>query len=466
MKDWTAYGKDLIVLASMGYFGYQFFPAEVISAGLWLAGYTGLGLAGYSLYSIIKNWGTKWDNLQRFCSGTHIMGAMRSGKTTLLYSFLLWLFSNNHNGSFVSSHGIGNLLDLIPLKQVSQITLISPSHNTRGLNFFHRYKWNTAEREVLASQFVRLVEKCNTSWGDNIELYLLMAAQAILEWQEKTRKNITIYDIDKFLSSRKFQLQVCMDIENEIVIKTFEKPDMKSIHSALRKVRTLLANKSIANFINDPDGIDIGREMALDNTMIFNFSPDDIGVHAAEVLAEVASTQLINVGMTRNNESKFYAIILDECQAYGNRILQEALEQAGKRKLMLVLANHRYNQLPKDLQEACDLCGNKYYFRLRYEDAAHASKEFDNFYRPEEFVSLPDYHYLSREKFKKFRHMRNKPIPLPVYQGHKDLIIRRNQRNVDGKGLEGDTLCAESGGGQYTSTDRYILSPESHHLLA
>ncbi len=447
------YGVDLVLLATIGYFGYQFFPQEVMGLGLLLGKYAGLGMSGYVLYHILQK--PQWANLKRFCSGTHVMGAMRSGKTTLLYSMLLWLFDINHNGAFVSSHGIENLLELIPEEQVSQVKLISPSHGTKGLNFFKRYRWDRVEREILASQFVRLVERCNTSWGDNIELYLLMAAQAVLEWQEKDKRDITMYDIDKFLSNRKFQLQVCLEIDNEIIIRTFEKPETNSIRSTQRKLRTLLANQSIAEFINDTDGIDIGREMAIDNTMIFNFAPDDIGVHAAEILAEVAATQLINIGMTRKDDSKYYAIILDECQAYGNKILQEALEQAGKRKLMLILANHRYNQLPKDLQEACDLCGNKYYFRLRYDDAAHASKEFDRFYEPEEFVALPDYHFLSREKFKKFRHMKNKPIPVPTNQGQKDLIIQRNRREtyVDGPGQASNQLCNHGGSSEYSTTN-------------
>lgn len=227
-----------------------------------------IGSGVYTIYKISKSKKVEFlDDLHqtiedRSCS-THIIGVAGSGKTYFAMKMFVEDISKGYGALWLSTQGIENsdLLNYIPKTKINKVILFKPYVNKPlGINLLKTYTNTQLERSLIADSVVVLFKRLFDNFKDNMESILTASVLALLEYSDKTKDKISLWDLYTFLTNsyyrdiiiNKVDNTVALDMLNEINDEN-NKQVKSSLNALLRRFRKLLYHDQMLAFLSQKD---------------------------------------------------------------------------------------------------------------------------------------------------------------------------------------------------------------------
>ena len=406
-----------------------------------------IGMGGYAIYKISKSNKTSflYDLHQtiedRSCS-THIIGVQGSGKTYFAIQMFVEDIKKGYGALWMSTQGIENsdLLNYIPDNKVSKVILFKPyTSNPLGINLLKTYTDTQLERSLIADSVVVLFKRLFDNFKDNMESILTASTLALLEFSNKTKEKVSLWDLYKFLTDCVYRYYIIDKVDNVVAIDMLaelndedNKQVKSSLNALLRRFRKLLYHDQMLAFLSQKENdIDLLKAVKQRKIIICDFlaggvGGKGIGKENSKFLAELIVSKFQLIAETRNINSSLYPLYLDEFQTYTSTSdnIKDFIDLNRQRRMPVILINQRRFQLPKELADAVDACGTKYILKINSNDWQHYKKMYQQYEEEIEQLEHRDFIADIRSYGKNYDFISKTPdMPKKYNLGH---IIERN----------------------------------------
>ncbi|MCZ7601624.1 MAG: type IV secretory system conjugative DNA transfer family protein [Melioribacteraceae bacterium] len=325
---------------------------------------------------------------QRF-SHMYIIGATGTGKSTLMLNLIIQDMEKGNGCCVLDPHGelIENIIGLIPEERIDDVILFDTTDQEHlvGFNFFEIH--SEIEKTVLVSDFVSILQRFATSWGDQMTIILGNAVATLVEYSSNT----TLLDLKQFLIDSEFRNRIIKSISDDILISFWQKefPLIRgnTLGSVLTRLDMFLRSKIIRSIVGQKKGININEILSQGKILLVKLSQGIIGEENSFLLGSLLVSKIQQAVMSREAVSKakrkpFY-LYIDEFQNFVTPSMQSILSSARKYKMGLILAHQDVQQLwSKDSNLANSVITNSYSricFRLGDFDSQKLSNGFSNY---------------------------------------------------------------------------------------
>lgn len=332
----------------------------------------------------------------RSCS-THIIGVQGSGKTYFAIQMFIDDISKGYGSLWLSTQGIDNsdLLNYIPEDKINKVILFRPyANNPLGINLLKTYTNTQLERSLIADSVVVLFKRLFDNFKDNMESILTASTLALLEYADKTKEKVSLWDLYKFLTDDSYRCCITNKVDNVIAIDMLNelndednKQVKSSLNALLRRFRKLLYHDQMLAFLSQKeDDVDLLKAVKQRKIIICDFlaggvGGKGIGKENSKFLAELMVSKFQLIAETRNINSSLYPLYLDEFQTYTSTSdnIKDFIDLNRQRRMPVILINQRRFQLPKELADAVDACGTKYILKINSNDWQHYKKMYPQY---------------------------------------------------------------------------------------
>lgn len=355
--------------------------------------------------------------LRDLATHAHVVGAIGAGKSTFLANRLVEMAGRGHGVCYITPHGAGEVLAVIPEHRVQDVIYLDPaSDRPLGLNMLKLYTASSVERHVVADQTVGLFAVLfERSMGDNIIDRLYGGTLAVLDALEAP----TFYDLYRFLTDEGFRGECLERCKAPAVAEIFTK-EGPSLDRAAAKVRRSVTNEVVLAALCQRQGLDLARIVADRKILICDLDQAKLGELTSSFLAQIIVAKLQIIATARSTKAPPYHLLFDEFQRYASSSIKILVEEGRKRNMPLCLAHQRAGQLSDDMQDCLALVGSCYYFRQTAKDAKAAEDDFPKDWvkaHPGLFIRLPQYHVAARELVRdvpRYHSFKTPPPPPPT----------------------------------------------------
>lgn len=326
-----------------------------------------------------------------------VVGKSGSGKTTLLKNMWKRDAEAGYNLAWIEvkeedeCHAI---LGLIPKERMDKVVYVSPYENDVGFNVLHLRDFDSEEEAFLVVDTVvnAFSEHYSDSWGVQTEMCLALGTRAILHMSRILRKQHTLEDVYRLLSSEEYMREVYFKLKDDPKVHFsvvdfctpkelgqvgYAKVPPTSKNSVQTKLRNFithpLVRKTVCKLENDVDFDQIVR----DGILVCNFwKGGALGkVYATTLASFVASNLQIATFRKKKDERKPTFFYYDEFQDYVNKSFEESLTQFRSYQTGVIMSHQYLTQLSKDVRAAIEGCVSSFiHFRAGNDDCAQVVK--------------------------------------------------------------------------------------------
>jgi hypothetical protein len=283
---------------------------------------------------------------------THVVGATGTGKSNLLLRLAMERVNRGDGLAVLDPHGdlTDDILARLPENRMEDVILFDPADIDRpvGMNVLAAH--SELERTLLASDLVAIFRRFSTSWGDQMNVVLGNAIQAILE----SPKGGTLADLRRFLVEPEYRrAYLASGVDPETVYYwTREFPLLKGRPegSILTRLDAFLRPKPIRRIVTDT-GNRLDFRAVMDERRIFlaKLSQGAIGEENAGILGSLLISKFQQIALsrqdTRESHRPDFAIVIDEFQHFVTPSMATLLSGARKYRVSLTLAHQELRQL-------------------------------------------------------------------------------------------------------------------------
>lgn len=329
----------------------------------------------------------------------HLIGMTGSGKSALLYNFLLSDFERDRGLGLLDPHGdlTRSAADAMPPRRVQDTIYFDPLA-ARTLSYNPLITVDPLYRGTVASQVVGSFKYIwGDSWGPRLEYIFTNAVRLLLE-----NSGTTLVDLPRLLVDNAFRnrlLKNCHDpyvsgFWKEEYAKYPDKLRSDAIAPLQNKVGAFANDPILRSIIGQPSTIKIPTIMEEQRIFLANLSKR-MGAQPSRMLGALLTTGFAQAAEARaavpEEARTDFTLYADEFQNFATESFAHILSEARKYRLNLVLAHQYLHQLPEDLMHAVmGNTGTVIVFRVGAVDAELLGKHLG--VQPSQLTTLPNYH--------------------------------------------------------------------------
>lgn len=160
------------------------------------------------------------------------------------------------------------------------------------------------------------------------------------------------------------------------------------------RLSQILTGILMYTFGQSQNAINIEKIIRNSKTLLVNLSSKNIGEEGMSLLGSLLMSKVwFESKRITQNERKPFTVYADEFQNFASSDFAQALSEARKFKLELILAHQFFQQLPDDVfHSVMGNVKNKIYYRCGLEDAPIISKELQEKVLEQEVMEIPEFH--------------------------------------------------------------------------
>lgn len=323
----------------------------------------------------------------------YVVGGSGSGKTKFLESLILQDIEDGKGFAVIDPHGdltedVKGYLFLAAESRGSaflaeKVVLIDPTDEKGVAAFNPLEKGEGISPAEQAAELVQVFKKIWVdSWGPRMEEIMRNAFIVLIE------NDRTLADFSRLLTDDEFRARALERTKHAVCRDFFSKrydawsKAMRNLYieSTLNKVNAFLSDDRIRAMLSFPRSSFDLREI-MDSGKILLVKLDKGRLKgAADLLGALLVTKIQMAAFSRTNlppeKRKRFYLYIDEFQNFATESFLDALAEARKYRLALILAHQNLTQVPKTLRDSLLAnCGLHAYFRLGRTDAQLLAKE-------------------------------------------------------------------------------------------
>ena len=340
-------------------------------------------------------------------AGLYIIGATRTGKTTLLERLAIHDMNEGHGLFFIDAHGDASqhLLERVPSHRADGVIWldVSDTECPFGLNLFEcpdLSNYNLVDRT--ASEVVQVFKKTwgpetnYGSWGPHLENFLRMIAYTLI-----LNPPYTMLEILDLLTIESFRSQLVSRIpEHYRVVRHFWNNDYPLIEreqrdyrsSTINKVYAFLTSQTLSHLVGQSEST-IKFRPAMDSRKIIlaRLPLGEVGEDIVSLLGSTMLSQILTAALTRSDTPEdqripFY-VYADEYQRFSTPALATLFTETGKYRIRPTIAHQVRGKLDEASRETSLQTGSQIVFKIGSQDADELAALFDTTPPPTEVVS-------------------------------------------------------------------------------
>jgi hypothetical protein len=368
-----------------------------------------------------------------------VTGQTGTGKSTILKNFILQDIDNNllkgeKRGLILMDPHEDFFMDLLKrlpetYKESKKLIAWDTQSEDSYFGFNPIYAVGLSEREIdltIDSNF-KLIEKVvkranpDVGMGMTGKPMLLNAMKTLMvfqnEWVAKNGStseatllmdNVapTLLDVRTLLFDEKFSeiIKEFIDFDKYEGLRTFwdvTLPNYKKSQNWAEiqqgfdnKLSQILTGILMYTFGQSKSSVNIADVIRKSQILLVNLSSKNIGEEGMSLLGSLLISKIwFESKRIAENERKPFAVYADEFQNFASSDFSQALSEARKFKLELILAHQFFQQLPDDVFHAVmGNVKNKIYYRCGLEDAQIVSKDLQVKVLEQETMEVPEFH--------------------------------------------------------------------------
>jgi len=319
----------------------------------------------------------------------YIVGASGTGKSKFL-EFLIRQDIEKGNGfGVIDPHGDliedikGYLALALPKEELEErVLLIDPTDEKYTVAFNPLEKIEGVSPAEIAAELVEAFKKIwMDSWGARMEDLLRNTFIALIE------SGLTLADLPRFLIDEDFRENVLEGVSHPICKRYFQRfnslpqrTKQEWMESTLNKVNAFLSDDRIREMLSFKESSFNLRKLMDDRKIILIKLDRGRLKENGDLIGSLLMTKIRMAAFSRSDIPRekripFY-LYIDEFQNFATREFIDALCEARKYGLSLIMAHQNLSQLPRDLQDSIlTNCGIQCYFRVCRRDAEILAKE-------------------------------------------------------------------------------------------
>jgi hypothetical protein len=367
---------------------------------------------------------------------THIIGQTGTGKSTFLAHQMARDLQSGAGFCLLDPNGdlANTIADTVPPERTNDVIFIQPRDpgHAHGLNPL--IQLTALERAALAARIVDVIRSLNPdSWGPRLDYILTNCIRLLLE-----RPNTSLIDLPRLLTDRSFRrlllarcgdpfIKAFFDLEYDQWTEKFRSEAISPIQNKVGQI----ANNPLLRHLLAHRTLSMADIMDRRKILIVNLSKS-IGQEPSRILGGMIVAAIMQAAEARDvipeHDRVPFKLYMDEFQNFITPTIAEALAEARKYKLSLILAHQYLHQI--EAVEAAVMANTfcKIAFRISADDAERLASPFELAAR--QLIDLPDYSYRTvypMNGMPSQAALRRVEPFVPAYAGRIPAIVARNR---------------------------------------
>lgn len=365
---------------------------------------------------------------------THIIGQTGTGKSTFLAHEMTRDLMAGEGFCLLDPNGdlANTIADTVPPERTNDVIFIQPKDLTHAIGINPLMPLGALDQAALAARIVDVIRSLNPgSWGPRLDYILTNCIRLLLE-----RNNSSLIDLPRLLVDRSFRAQLlrrCRDpfiraffeLEYDQWSERFRSDAISPIQNKVGQI----ANNPLLRHLLAHRTISIADIMDNRNILLVNLSKS-IGHEPARILGGMIVAAIMQAAEARETlpeqDRVPFKLYMDEFQNFITPTIAEALAEARKYRLSLILA-HQYLEQIEGVEAAVKAnTFRKIAFRISADDAVNLAEQFD--LMPRQLIDLPDFSYRTVYPINAMpsQAMLRRTLPfIPPFAGRRDPIMAR-----------------------------------------
>ena len=334
----------------------------------------------------------------------YIVGKTGTGKSTLISNMAASDAKDGQGLALIDPHGdlAEALLELVPKQRIKDVIYFNPADLNHPIAFNPLESVVPEKRHLVVSGLISVFKKIWPEfWGPRLEHILRHTLLTLLEYP-----GATLLDVTRLLTLKDFRAVVVNCVRNpqvrEFWFFEFEKYSAwlrsEAISPILNKMSQFLTSEPLRNIVSQKkSALDFRKIMDEGKVLIVNLSKGKIGEDNCALLGAIIVTKIQLAALSRTdtpeNQRRSFYLFVDEVQNFMTISFADALSEARKYGLSLVLAHQFIEQLEQRIRAAVfGNVGTLISFRVGAEDAKYLAREFHPVFSETDLVNLPNHH--------------------------------------------------------------------------
>jgi len=334
----------------------------------------------------------------------YIIGKTGTGKSTLISNMAASDARDGNGLALIDPHGdlAEALLDLILKQRIKDVIYFNPSDLDHPVAFNPLQNVAPEKRHLVASNLISVFKKIWPEfWGPRLEHILRNTLLSLLEYPDAT-----LLDVTRILTMKEYRAIVLKYVRNpqvrEFWFFEFEKYSAwlrsEAISPILNKMSQFLTSDPLRNIVSQKkSALDFRKIMDEGKVLVVNLSKGKIGEDNCALLGAMVVTKIQLAAQSRTDipehRRRSFYLFVDEVQNFMTLSFADALSEARKYGLSLVLAHQYLEQLdPKIRAAVFGNIGTLISFRVGAEDAKLLAREFRPVFSETDLIKLPNHH--------------------------------------------------------------------------
>ena len=321
----------------------------------------------------------------------YVIGSSGFGKSKFLEHLIIQDIERGKGFGVIDPHGdlVENIKGWLYLASRSldidlqkDIVLIEPTKNNKTVSFNPLEITGNMLPEAQAKELEGVFKKIwADAWGDRMASILRNSFIALIE------NKLTLAELPLLLTEKAVRQKILANVKNQTCLRRFKELDSQQpnirrqwIESTLNKVDAFLSDPRIRQIVCQPKSTFNLREI-IDNQKIVLINLDKghlkggADLLGALLLSKIQMTAFTRTDIEQEDRIPFY-LYIDEFQNFASENFIEALSEARKYGLFLLLAHQHLSQVPRIVQDSIlTNCGVQVCFQISRNDASIMAKE-------------------------------------------------------------------------------------------
>lgn len=338
----------------------------------------------------------------------YVMGKTGSGKTVLLRNLILQLLVHGHGIGVLDPHGdmVESLLDVIPKERSGELIHFHPGDGSYPLGLNPLSGVESAQRPLVVSGVLEALKNLwPDSWGPRMEYILQNTVAALLH-----AENTSLLGVNRMLVDNNYRRWVVNQVSDPFIREFWEKEyagyDARFRREAIAPIQNKLGQFCLHPLVRNVIGqvkarVSISQVMDRGQIFLANLSKGQLGADKVGLLGSLLVSQFQTAAMARSKipeeMRRDFFLVIDEFQNFTTEAFASILAEARKYRLNLILSHQYLDQLSEPVRNAVfGNVGSMVCFRPGYRDAVAMADEFEQTYRPSQFLELGRFRVFAR----------------------------------------------------------------------
>ncbi len=343
----------------------------------------------------------------------YIIGQTGTGKSSLILSMAYQDIINGEGVGVIDPHGdlAERILGLVPPERAEDVIYFDPADPERaiGLNMLEYDPAYPESKTFIVNELLEIFEKIYNlkALGFGGPIYEQYMRNALLLVMEHPESGNTLIEVPRVLADASFRALKLSHCKN-IVVKNFWELEAEKAGGELAlanlvpyitsKMNVFIANDLIRPIISQQTSTINFREI-LDRGKIFivNLSKGKLGEINSYLLGMIIVGKLLLAAFSRvdtpEEERKDFYLYIDEFHNVTTRTITQALAEARKFRLNLILAHQFIGQLDEETKKAIfGNIGTILTFRVGPDDAKYLVTQFGPTFDEQDLVNFDNFY--------------------------------------------------------------------------